>query len=241
MAGWLLSLAPLITLDALSLTTGAIDPSSTALVGAGALAVGIALGGSAAGLIGAGRAGRMTGAVAGVIAGALCAASLIALMYILRAQGALPDLLALHPVRTMGALVFIGALVASVALGVSALLGLRAARAEATSLAAFAAAQAAGQRQPAPPAAWSSDPRDAAPGGGYGSGSSRPNPRAAHGSAPYGRKDSGWEPDARRSPPASAPRQPPRSDRRPAAARYDSRDGGYGERERQPDLPPDRW
>jgi hypothetical protein len=244
-AGWLLGIAPLAVLDALSLTSGAVDPSSTALAGAGALATGIVLGGMAAGLIG----GRRAGAVAGAIAGALCAGCLIALMYALRAQGALPNLLALHPVRTMGALLFIGALVASVAWGVSALLGLRAARAEAASFAAFAAAQGAGQRQQGATADWPVGSHGAAaPGSDYGRGydnaPSRPGPPQARDLAPYGRKEGGWEPDARRGPPASGPRQPPRSDRRPAAARYDTRDAGrdagYESRERWSDAP-ERW
>ncbi|HEX9037817.1 MAG TPA: hypothetical protein VF808_12600 [Ktedonobacterales bacterium] len=206
-AGWILSLTPLIVVNALSLTSSAVDPSSTAVVGIVALGVGIALGGLGAGLIG----GRRGGAIAGAIAGALNAASLIALKYLLRAQGALPNLVAQHPVRSMGALVFIGALVAGVALGVSALLGLREReeRPSATPL-----------RQPT---SVSTAPRQSGP--GY--------PGDPRGAPPQWRNEGAWAPDSRRGPPASGPRQPPSSDRRPAAARYDARD-------RWPDAT-DRW
>lgn len=232
MVGWILSLAPLIALNALSLSSGAVDPSSTALAGAGALAAGVALGGLSAGMIG----GRRGGAIAGAIAGALCAFSLIGLMYYLRAQGSLPDIVTLHPVRTLLALLFLGALVACIALGVGALLGLRATRAEAKAVAAFAAARQSGPRP-------SGDPRDTA---ANGNDQARYSPRD---SAPYVRKESSREPDARRGQPMSAPRQPPQSDRRPAAARYDARqdaryergyDSRYESRQRGPEAP-DQW
>jgi len=56
--------------------------------------------------------GPRGGALAGAIAGALLAASLFGLKKVLETQGNLPNLVAQHPIRTMGALVFIGALVA---------------------------------------------------------------------------------------------------------------------------------
>ncbi len=113
LGGWLMSLAPLVIVNALAFAT-AIDPSVVPIAGGVALIVGIALGGLLAGLLG-GRSGGWGGAVAGAIAAALFAATLIALMYDLRAQHQLPYLLALHPLRAMGAIGFIACLVMAVA------------------------------------------------------------------------------------------------------------------------------
>lgn len=206
-AGWLLSLAPLVVVNALSLNGGVFDPSATALAGAVALGLGVALGGLAAGLIG----GRRGGVIAGVIAGALFAACLIALMYMLRAQGNLPNLVALHPVRTMGALVFIGALMAGLALGVSVLAGRK------STLAPGLRAQHPDQRNsgPRPRGASWSDPAARRP---YGASQPRPDAREL---TPTQR---GWEPDPRRAPPVSGPRQAgSQPGRRPAPTRGDER------------------
>ena len=222
MAGWLLSLIPLIVVNALSLTNGAVDPSSTALAGAGALALGIALGGLAAGLIG----GRRGGGIAGAIAGALYAASLIGLMYALRAQGNLPNLVASHPIRTMGALVFIGALDAGVAIGISLLMGRRPASAPSAPPRGSAPRnQVSGPRQPAP-----SRP---GPQGRPANGASLPRPGARE-LPPTRRMDEGWTTDPRHEPRRSEPRQAPSQPaRRPAVT---SRD----EQGRWPDAP-GRW
>lgn len=222
LAGWLLSLAPLVVVDALSLTSGVIDPSSTALVGALALSLGIALGGLAAGLIG----GRH-GGVAGSIAGALFAACLIALMYTLRAQGKLPNLVAMHPVRTMGALAFIGALLAGVALLASALMGLRSAPAVVRRRDGPAPDTRIGgprQRDVSRPGSASHPAR----------GASQPRPDARE-LTPARRMDQGWGSDPRRAPPVSGShRAPSQPARRPEdATRYD-------ERGRRPDVS-SRW
>ncbi len=200
LAGWLLSLAPLIVVNALSLNNGAIDPSSTALAGAVALALGIALGGLAAGLIG----GRRGGPIAGAIAGTLFAACLIGLMFALREQGNLPNLVALHPVRTMGALVFIGALVAGVAL-ISAMLarGRAATVSEAVSPSPAPRSQASDSRQSSP--AWSGQRSGPVRG-------PRPDPREQ---APMRGMDGGWAPDPRGAPPGSVPRRAPSQPARP--------------------------
>ncbi|HEU0026252.1 MAG TPA: hypothetical protein VFQ25_03980 [Ktedonobacterales bacterium] len=221
-AGWLLSLAPLVVVNTLSLTSGVVDPSSTALAGVVALALGVALGGLAAGLIG----GRRGGAIAGAVAGALFAASLIALMFALREQGNLPNLVALHPIRTMGALVFLGALVAGVAL-VTALIGQRDGPVAPRSASA-PRGQVSGPRQPGP--TWQG------PQSGPVRGQSQPRPDLGE-LAPARRMDAGWAPDPRRAPPGSGPRQarlaPSQPVRRPPAAPYD-------ERGRRPDAP-GRW
>ncbi len=221
-AGWFLSLAPLIVVNALSLTNGAVDPSSTALAGAGALALGIALGGLGAGLIG----GRRGGAIAGAIAGALFAACLIGLMYALRAQGTLPNLVALHPVRTVGALIFIGALVAGVAIGIAALMGRRPSSAPvAPPQGPAPRSQVSGPRQP-DPSWYGSQGRPA-------NGASQPRPGARE-LTPARRTDEGWSPDPRRAPPGSGPRRAPsQPSRRPATTPRD-------ERGHWPDAP-GRW
>lgn len=221
-AGWLLSLAPLIVVNAISLNNGVVDPSSTALAGAVALALGIALGGLAAGLIG----GRRGGVIAGAIAGALFAACLIGLMYALRAQGNLPNLVALHPVRTVGALVFIGALVAGVALlSVMLMRGRTLPVSEAARSGPAPRSQASGPRQPNP--AWPG------PRSGPVRGQSQPRPDS-QALAPARRMDRGWTPDPRGAPPGSAPRRAPSQPARPPATA--TRD----ERGRWPDAP-GRW
>ena len=217
-AGWLVSLVPLVVVNTLSLTSGAVDPSSAALAGVVALALSVALGGLAAGLIG----GRRGGAIAGAVAGALFAVSLIGLMFALREQGTLPNLVALHPIRTMGALVFLGALVAGVAL-VATLFGRR----DKPMVAQGAPAprgQVSGPRQPGPP--WQG------PQSGPARGQSQPRPDRGE-LAPARRMDGGWAPDPRRAPPGSGPRQAPSQPvRRPPAP--------YDERGRWPDAP-GRW
>jgi hypothetical protein len=112
----------LIVINVISLNSSAIDPSATALVGIVVLALGVILGGLAAGLIG----GRRGGLFAGPIAGLLFAGSLTGLRYWLDAQGRLPSLLVAHPIRTMGALLFLGAIIAGLAVCVAALLSWRA-------------------------------------------------------------------------------------------------------------------
>jgi hypothetical protein len=125
LGGWLVSLAPLVVVNILAFTT-AIDPGIIPIAGGVALVLGIALGGLLAGVLGGRRGGGgWGGTVAGAIAALLFAATLITLMYLLRAQHQLPYLLALHPVRAMGAIGFIASLVMLVAAAVGALSGRR--------------------------------------------------------------------------------------------------------------------
>lgn len=156
LSGWIMGLAPLVVVNILAFTT-AIDPGIIPIAGGAALLVGIALGGLLAGLLGGKRGGAWGGVMAGAIAGALFAASLIALMYALRAQNQLPYLLALHPIRTIEAIVFVACLVVVVAALFGALAGGGAVR--------RAAAQAAqSPTRPAPGAPWQTN----APSGPYG-------------------------------------------------------------------------
>ena len=222
MAGWLLSLAPLIVVNALSLTNGAVDPSSTALAGAGALALGIALGGLAAGLIG----GRRGGAIAGAIAGALYAASLIGLMYALRAQGNLPNLVASASRPNDGRADLYRRAGRGCgdwnrpADGAAARF-----RALAPPRGSAPRSQVSGPRQPAP--SWHG------PQGRPANGASQPRPGARE-LTPARRMDEGWPPDPRRAPPGSGPRQAPsQPPRRPAMTPRD-------EQGHWPDAP-GRW
>jgi hypothetical protein len=80
-----------------------------------ALVVGVALGGLLAGLLGGKRGAGWGGVMAGAIAAILFAATLAVLMYALRAQHDLPYLLALHPLRALGAIAFLACLVAGMA------------------------------------------------------------------------------------------------------------------------------
>lgn len=124
LGGWLGSLAPLVIVNLLAFTT-AIDPGALSIAGGVALVVGVALGGLLAGLLGGKRGAGWGGTLAGVIAAILFAATLVALMYILRAQNNLPYLLALHPIRALGAIAFLAGLVAGVAALVGAFSGRR--------------------------------------------------------------------------------------------------------------------
>ncbi len=125
LGGWLGSLAPLVIVNILAFST-AIDPSVIPIAGGVALLLGIALGGALAGLLGGKRGAGWSGSVmAGVIAAALLAGTLIALGVYLRAQHQLPYLLALHPIRTVGAIGFIGCLVMGIAALVGAVAGQR--------------------------------------------------------------------------------------------------------------------
>lgn len=128
LSGWLVSLAPLVIVNVLALVT-AISPGLVSIAGGAGLALGIALGGLTAGLLGARRGGAgWGGAIAGAIAAALVAGTLIAIMYGLRAQHQLPYLLALHPIRALGAIGFIACLVMAVATLAGSLAGRRQAR-----------------------------------------------------------------------------------------------------------------
>lgn len=126
-AGWLASLAPLVVVNALALVT-TISPEVISIAGGAGLIVGIALGGLTAGLLGGKRDAGWGGAIAGAIAAALFAATLIGLIFALRAQQQLPNLLAMHLVRAIGAVGFIACLIMAVAAGVGILAGGRQAR-----------------------------------------------------------------------------------------------------------------
>lgn len=149
LSGWLVSLAPLVIVNILAYVSG-IDPSMIPIAGGAGLILAVALGGMTAGMLGGKRGGGFGGAIAGAIAAALFGASLVGLMYLLRAQGQLPYLLALHPVRAMGAIGFIACLILAVAVvaGVSA--GRRQARLWGQSASAAQAARPADRRASGP-------------------------------------------------------------------------------------------
>ncbi|HEY7975095.1 MAG TPA: hypothetical protein VID72_07115, partial [Ktedonobacterales bacterium] len=137
LSGWLTSLAPLVIVNLLALA-GVMDPSFTPIAGGVALALGIVLGGLLAGLCGGRRGAGWGGTVAGALAATLFGATLIGLGVLLWARHQLPYLLALHPIRAMGAVGFVGCLV----MGVAAVTGaLSARRRERRAVAQMAAAR----------------------------------------------------------------------------------------------------
>ncbi len=119
LCGWLVSLAPLVGVNALAYTV-ALSPSLIPIMGAGGLLLAIALGGLTAGLLGGRGGGVWDSGLAGLIAAALFAGSLIAFIKVLGAQDALPNLLVEHPIRTQVAVGFIACLILAVATGVGA-------------------------------------------------------------------------------------------------------------------------
>lgn len=163
LSGWLVSLAPLVIVNILAFVT-VIDPGMTPIAGGVGLILAIALGGLTAGLLGGKRGGGTGGAIAGAIASALFTASLVALMYRLRAQGQLPYLLALHPLRAMGAIGFIACLLLGVAVMAGASAGRRQARHWEQSANAAQPARMA-ERRPSAPSGHASRP-NARPGAG---------------------------------------------------------------------------
>ena len=151
LGGWLASLAPLVVVNALALVT-TISPEVISIAGGAGLIAGIALGGLTAGLLGARRGAGWGGTVAGAIAAALVTATLLGLMYVLRARDQLPYLLALHPVRTIVAIGFVACLLMAVAAGVGAFAGSRQERRAEWSL----ASRSSSGRQPSGPVSGSS-------------------------------------------------------------------------------------
>lgn len=97
----------------------ATDAQVAALSGAGALLGGVLLGGVVAGWMAGRRGGGTAGVVAGVIASALYAVAVIGLVVGGARQGYGPPIIALHPIRTSGALLFVAVLLLGVTLIVS--------------------------------------------------------------------------------------------------------------------------
>lgn len=173
LVGWLVSLAPLVLVNALAFAT-VLSPDVIPIAGGAALIAGIALGGLAAGLVGSRRGDGWGGVVASAFAATLFAASLVGLMYLLRARHVLPYLLEEHPVRADAAIGFVALLVLAVGAGVGLFSANRSQR-----LAGERAATAQGsrpmERRPSGPAshpyprsgAMSGPPRPPAPPQGY--------------------------------------------------------------------------
>lgn len=171
LGGWLGSLAPLVIVNILAFTT-ALDPSVIPIAGGVALLLGIALGGALAGLLGGKRGAGWGGAIAGAIAATLLAGTLIALGLYLRAQDQLPYLLALHPIRTVGAIGFIACLVMVIGALVGAVTGSREEPRAAVAASVAARRPAMSASRPYPPSGVQRGPsRPVAP--------SQPSPRGA--------------------------------------------------------------
>ena len=129
LAGWLAGILPLLVVDALEYF-GVYYFAQPALAGAVALAGGILLGGITAGAIGGRasrrRAGGATGAaVSGGLAAIFYAITLIAVLYVARAQDAPPAVIARHPIRFSAAILFFAVLLMGAAVLMGAISGRR--------------------------------------------------------------------------------------------------------------------
>lgn len=170
LCGWLISLAPLVGVNALAFTV-TVSPGLIPILGAGGLLLAIALGGLIAGLLG-GRGGDVwDSGLAGLIAAALFAGSLLELINALSARNELPYLIANHLIRTEVAIGFIACLILAVAAGVGAISARRRER----------IALEAARNQPRRPSGPASQPY---PRAGMG-GASRPPVRASQPSPDY--------------------------------------------------------
>ena len=193
--GWVASLAPLVIVNLLAFTT-AIDPGMIPLAGGAALILSVTLGGLLAGLLGGKRGATWGGTLAGAITAILFAATLIALMYDLRARGQLPYLLALHPIRAMGAIGFVACLIMGAAALVGGLSGRRRARLAARVWSQSARTPVASSGRPSQPRAYRAPSQPTGtPSGGYGApeprdGSGRSGQRPPSQSAPRDRGES---------------------------------------------------
>lgn len=119
LGGWLLSLVPLIGINALAYMI-VISPGLIPIIGASGLLLAIVLGGLMAGLLGGRGGGVWDSALAGLIAGALLFGSLRELINVLSARNELPYLIANHLLRTEIAIGFIACLILAVAVGAGA-------------------------------------------------------------------------------------------------------------------------
>lgn len=128
-AGWIAALLPLVAANVADQYI-AFDSHETLLLGAGVLVGGVLLGGGVAATVG-GRSrrsnpgGASASAVAGGVAAGLYAATMIAIILSGRLVSSEPTLIAEHPIRASGMVVFVGALMMMVALGIGALRGSR--------------------------------------------------------------------------------------------------------------------
>lgn len=201
-AGWIVGLLPLVAANVADHYIE-FDSNELLLLGAGVLISGILLGGViSASLGGRSRDGKPGGTsaagVAGGIAAALYAATIIAIVLSGRLVDSEPTLIAEHPLRASGVVVFLGALMVAVALTVGAFRSGKPAE--------VASRQAATARPPSRPY---TQPNGNAP-------RSPSRPRAA------------WDDGDRRYPPrdpritASGPRGYTREDAGPARERRDS-------------------
>jgi hypothetical protein len=224
-AGWIAALLPLVAANVADQYI-AFDSHETLLLGAGVLVGGVLLGGSVAATVG-GRSrrgnpgGASASAVAGGVAAGLYAATIIAIILSGRLVSSEPTLIAEHPIRASGMVVFVGALMMMVALGIGALRGGRAAPAAPAThpggasrpAARSSSPQNAASPRPAsrPRPAWDDDDRY----GGYNQRNGRPRP-----SGPREYSDLDPQRDRRDS---GARVSPSRAPQRPGTDQWDRR------------------
>lgn len=126
-AGWLAAIVPLFGVN-LAGYAGAIDSGTAVIAGAAALFGGILLGGLVTGVLGGRRtamaAGGATSAlIASAVAAALYVVSLVGVVVVASRFGAAPEVVATHPLRISGAIVFLGAILLGLSLLVAMLAG----------------------------------------------------------------------------------------------------------------------
>lgn len=126
-AGWLAAIVPLLGVN-LAGYAGAIDSGTAVIAGAAALFGGILLGGLVTGVLGGRRtathAGGATSAlITSAVAAALYVISLVSVVVVASRFGAAPEVVATHPLRITGAIVFLGAILLGLSLLVAMLAG----------------------------------------------------------------------------------------------------------------------
>lgn len=122
--GWLASMAPLIVINGMGYV-GLLNSQEAALAGAAALLGGPLLGGVVAGYYAGAPSRREPGgmasaAVAGGVASALYLAGVAGLLIAATQLGALPQIIADHPIRAGTAVVFLALILLAVAVAVGA-------------------------------------------------------------------------------------------------------------------------
>lgn len=124
-AGWLVAILPLLTVNALNYF-GVYYMPDPIVAGLAALFGGLVLGGAVAALLGGRRRAGLPGAAtSGITAAVLYAASLLALLAVARGSDAPPPLVAEHPIRVSAGILFFAALLLLVALVTGAVRGSR--------------------------------------------------------------------------------------------------------------------
>jgi hypothetical protein len=126
-AGWLAAIVSLLGVN-LAGYAGAIDSGTAVIAGAAALFGGVLLGGVVTGVLGGRRSatypgGATSALLASAVAAALYIISLVSIVVLASRFGAAPEVVATHPLRITGAIIFLGAILLGLSLLVAMLAG----------------------------------------------------------------------------------------------------------------------